>query len=267
MIYVRLIIDHFQLLSLNSAIRTSWPWYLQSIYRASEAATGRVELIQLQCSFHFDHTVRFYVFLGLPVVFFAQISLIYFLVGLLARFRMNEVNAYKSAPAQIKLEPESPHIPAAVMDAFDADEDGEGEKKEAGWVDAKQFAPLVAQCLGRDFPAAEGRAALHRLGIGTVGHVNLGHFKTFLADRPHDGWREDKRVSGCCAGYMSTVSAAAARLHFLLGNTFPTVPETEAEWTHFKDHAVQVFLMCMVMAYITLANEGLGVPYPTHNPC
>lgn len=55
LIYTRLLIDHFQLLSINTGIRTAWPWQLQDIYHATEGAGLNLDFLEMECAFGWSY--------------------------------------------------------------------------------------------------------------------------------------------------------------------------------------------------------------------
>jgi hypothetical protein len=94
LIYIRLLIDHFQLLSINTGIRTAWPWELQDIYHASESAGLNLDFLEMECAFGWKYSSKYNIFLMLPVFFFGEILLITSAVRLICYYRIREVSRY-----------------------------------------------------------------------------------------------------------------------------------------------------------------------------
>ena len=51
LVYFRLMVDHMQLLSINTGIKTSWPWHLLVIFQFSEGANLNLDYLNLECGF------------------------------------------------------------------------------------------------------------------------------------------------------------------------------------------------------------------------
>ena len=258
LVYFRLLVDHFQLLSINTGIRTSWPWELQSIYHATEGSTFQVLLqwIEMECAFDWDYSMKYYIFLMLPVFFFSEVILITGMIKLICIYRIDQVDAYVA-----EKETDGPPSAEQLKDASAAFEELDPEMD--GWVTVERVPALGKMCgmwSGRFEPSAIAvRNAMRWLDPAETGRVTQSAWLRFLGKDHSKVEQSLLRKLTRFETFAIWVCHFAAELNKKTEGAIPTVPETKPEWEKVKDHAIQILLMLMMVCYITLAKWGISV--------
>ena len=270
LVYFRLLIDHFQLLSINTGIRAAWPWELQTIYRASESAGLNLDFLEMECAFGWKYEAKYNIFLSLPVFFFGEILLITSAVRLICWYRIRAVERYVQRMQAIAQDEDtvqtlSEQKSRTITAAFD-ELDPEGD----GFITVDKLPELGRMC-GLSLDAAiEVRNTLHYIDPQGSGRITKETWVSFVAvslhgltqpPQPNEATavEESQKKDPLGTRVATFVCRIFADLHVRTEGLIPLVPETTDDWEKVKDHAIQIFLMLMMMAYITLAKWGISV--------
>lgn len=266
LIYTRLLIDHFQLLSINTGIRAAWPWELLSIYHASESAGLNLDFLEMECAFGWRYAAKYNWFLMLPVFFFGEILLITGAVRLVCWYRIRAVQRYvqqmeEFALAEDAAKPLSEQKTRTLANAF-AELDPEGD----GFVTVDKLQELGRMCGVPLDAAIDVRNLLHYIDPMGTGRISSETWASFVAvswyrlsQQTEAEAAEERRKDPLGTRLATSICRIFAELHLRTEGLIPLVPETTDNWEKVKDHAIQIFLMLMMMAYITLAKWGISV--------
>ena len=261
LIYVRLLIDHFQLLSINTGIRAAWPWELLTIYHASESAGLNLDFLEMECAFGWRYAAKYNWFLMLPVFFFGEITLITGAVRLVCWYRIRAVERYVQQMQEFAAARPLSQQTKTLEAAF-----AELDPEEDGYVTVDKLPELGRMCGVQLDAAIDVRNALHYIDPMGTGRVTAQTWASFVAVSTYKlsqhtaaAEAEERRKDPLGTRLATSICRVFANLHVRTDGLIPLVPETTEDWEKVKDHAIQIFLMAMMMAYITLAKWGISV--------
>jgi hypothetical protein len=254
-IYFRVLLDHFQLLSINSGIATNWPWEMLYVFEISETSSFNLDFLEVQCAFGIGYSSRYYIHLLLPVFFFAEILGIVVFIWLISTMRIQAVESAKSRPKQYrKLSAEERKRLHDAFTEVDGDKDG--------FCNVYEFVQL-AEVMELGMQATEVRTAFHVMDTTHKARVTLQELEEWYSIEDEG---EVEVAASASAALMSSVTDMISRANAKSKGLIPSVPETLEEWHRFKDHAIQIFLLLMVAVYVTLAKFGFSVFDCFHQP-
>ena len=258
LVYFRLLVDHMQLLSINTGIKTSWPWHMQTIFKVSDSANMNFDYLELECGFGFDYTAKYFIFLGLPVLFFVEMILITLFMRCLAH---NAISAHKEAQAE-KIRSRSNRIVPpgeleTIMDAF-----AHVDHDKNGYINAHELGDLIHEIEkgGHSETEYEVHEILHELDQDHDGRVHPEEFIEWYrlnVDSGGEVHHDDANV--LAKKNMSKMNLLIGTISDKTGGLMPNVPSTEQEWETFKDHIIQIFVMSLLFMYVTLAKYGISI--------
>lgn len=200
--------------------------------------------------------------------FFAEVALITSVVRLICWFRIKDVEHYLHHMHEIKLSLRESTVSEqktrsieAVFDELDPEADGYIT------IATGTLAELGRMCgLTSLESAIKVRNTVHYIDPNGTGRIKKPAWVRFVAIslrselQEEEAKREERaKKAPCGTRFAIWVCGVFAKVNEGTEGLIPVVPETPDDWEKVKDHAIQIFLMLMMMAYITLAKWGISV--------
>jgi hypothetical protein len=220
----------------------------------------------MECAFGWRYAAKYNWFLMLPVFFFGEILLITGAVRLVCWYRIRAVQRYveqmeEFALAEDAAKPLSEQKTRTLANAF-----AELDPEEDGFVTEDKLQELGRMCGVPLDAAIDVRNVLHYIDPMGTGRISSETWASFVAvswykltQQTEAEEAEERRKDPLGTRLATSICRVFADLHLRTEGLIPLVPETTEDWEKVKDHAIQIFLMLMMMAYITLAKWGISV--------